>query len=172
MKKLAIILFSAFVFSAGGCIKNDDITFTETVIEMDAAAYNANFTGRTYPMLTRVPGQGRATSANFSDPLLTRSSGNFQLRVNLVGPQRSSDVVVTYAVDAAATTAVPGTHYAALGGTVTIPANSSFGYIPVSIINAAPAPGTTVDLVVTLRSADGGARISENYKSVGLRIAQ
>ncbi|MFX6702254.1 hypothetical protein ABTH29_20360, partial [Acinetobacter baumannii] len=68
------------------------------------------------------------------------------------------------------TTAVAGTHYSALSGTGVIPANSSFGYVNVTILN--PGPGTgTVDLVLQLTS-NSTYTAAVNYAKVGLRISQ
>jgi len=170
MKFIKIYLIT-LVSLAGlsGCIKNDLATVKGSFAEFDATTWNANASGKTYPILTRVPAYGRAV--NTSDPLLTRNSGTVKIRVNLVGPQRSTDTEVSYSVDAASTTAVAGTHYVALPGKVTIPANTSFGEISLQILSTSSAPPATVDLVLVIT---GGADVkpNENYKYVGLRIAQ
>src|SRR6476619_3108985 len=137
MKKFGCyLILLALVSFFTGCVKNEEPVFTAPVVEMDAAAWNANSVGVTYPILTRMPAAGRASSsANTADSIITRRSGSVQLRVNLVGAQRNTATDVTYTVDQTASTAVAGTHYAPLSGTVTIPANSSFGYINIQILN-------------------------------------
>jgi hypothetical protein len=173
MKKLGIffLFISLITLSLTSCIKNEEPIYNGTVVEMDAATWNANSVGVTYPILTRQPAAGRASSsANASDSTITRRSGTVQLRVNLVGAQRTTPTDITYTVDATSSTAVAGTHYAPLSGKVTIPANSSFGFIPVQILDPGATTGTK-DLIITLT---GGTNVSvnENYKSVGLRISQ
>jgi hypothetical protein len=172
MKKTGF-LFSIFLFFSlslvSSCVKNEDVLYTDTVVEMDAATWNANSVGVTYPVLTRRPAAGRASTATL-DPVLSRTSGTIQLRVNLVGAHRSTDTEVTYEVVTSSTTAVAGTHYAALPGKLVIPSNSSFGVIDISILNPGPS-ATPVDLVIKLTSGTN-AKLNTNYTTVGLRISQ
>jgi hypothetical protein len=172
MKKLGIsLILVAFISFLGGCIKNEDPVFTAPVVELDAAAWNANSVGVTYPILTRQPAAGRASSSSqASDSIITRRSGTIQLRVNLVGAQRSTPTNVTFEVDQTASTAVAGTHYAPLTGTITIPANSSFGFIPIQILNPGPTSGSK-DLIIRLTGGEG-VSVSKNYSTVGIRISQ
>ena len=170
MKKIlpsGIIVF--LVFTLTGCIKNTLTTYQDTPkVEWDAASWNANAVGVTYPILTRVPTFNAATGT--SQPLLTRSSGTIQLRVNLVGAQRSTDLQFAYFVSGAESTAVAGKHYTALSGNGTIPANSSFGYVSIPILDPGATSGT-VDLVLQL-SDNTALQASVNYSKLGLRIAQ
>ena len=186
MKQYKIIVFFLSLLTLGfsSCIKNEEIVFEDTVVEFDAATYNAKASGQVYPLLTRVPGYGRATRtsnvaatalspAALADPLLTRSSGLVKFRVNLVGPQRNSDIVMNYTVlpaVAPAISAVSGTHYTT-GNTVTIPANSSFGEISVQILNPGVASTTPVRLILQLETTNGVVA-SENFKTIALSIAQ
>jgi hypothetical protein len=172
MKNFRIyFLLLAVVTFLGGCIKNEEVVYTGNAVELDAATWNANSVGVSYPILTRKPAFGRAvSSSNASDSIMTRRSGTIQLRVNLVGPQRSTPVTVNYEVVTSATTAVAGTHYTTLPGTVTIPANSSFGYIDVQLLNPGATSGTK-DLVIRLTGGTD-VMISPNYNTVGLRISQ
>ncbi|MDQ6608645.1 MAG: DUF4843 domain-containing protein, partial [Bacteroidota bacterium] len=145
--------------------------YTGATVELDAATWNANSVGVTYPILTRQPAAGRASSSSFaSDSTITRRSGTVQLRVNLVGGLRATDTEVTYTVDQTASTAVAGTHYTTLPGKVTIPANSSFGFINVPILNPGATSGS-VDLVIKLTGGTN-VTVSPNYNTVGLRITQ
>ena len=138
-------------------------------VEFDAATYNANAAGLTYPFMTRVPVYG-AVSSTANSPALTRLSGDVKLRVNLVGAQRSSETKVTYQVVTAESTAAAGTHFTTLSGTTTIPANSSFGFITVSVLNPGATTGTK-DLVLQLTNNES-VTANVNYAKVGLRIAQ
>ncbi len=85
------------------------------------------------------------------------------IRVNLVGPQRSTPINVTFAIDPAST-AVAGTHYAMITtGSVTIPANSSFGFIYFEVIDDNILPGEIWKLKFSLTGNDGNATISSLY---------
>jgi len=67
--------------------------------------------------------------------------------------------------------AVAGTHYAALSGTVTIPKDSSFGYINIQILNPGPTAGQARFLGIQLNN-NGSLKQSVNYSQVGLFIDQ
>ena len=168
MKRIFLIVtvFAAFLFT--GCIKNDPVLYSASQAEFDAATWNANAAGLTYPILTRVPAQGIATGS--SQPLLTRTSGTIQLRINLVGAQRSTATTFNYQVVAAESTAVGGTHYTTPSGTGTIPANSSFGYITLDILNPGATSGSKVLVLQLIDNTDLKANF--NYSKVGLSIAQ
>lgn len=153
-----------------GCIKNELTTFTAPVVEFDAASWNANGPGLTYPILLRAPGYGRV--ANASDPLLSRQNpGIRRFRINLVGQQLPTDTDV-FVVLGANTTAVLGRHYNITSGNVKIPAKSSFAEFPVEILNPGTSSATPVDLNLTLSGGSNNIKISENYKTIGLRISQ
>lgn len=172
MKKFGIYILSGLFITVllSSCIKNNEVLYNGSKVEIDAATWNANAVGVTYPILTRQPAAGRASSSTFaSDSIITRRSGVVRLRVNLVGAQKSSDTQVNYTVDAAST-AVSGTHFAALPGKVIIPANSSFGFIEITILNPGPTTGSK-DLIIKL--SDGtDVSVNANYSTVGLRISQ
>lgn len=175
MKKFGIyfLLISFVSILLSSCIKNNDVIYTAAAVELDAATWNANSVGVTYPILTRQPAAGRASSSSFtSDSVITRRSGKIQLRVNLVGSQRTTDTEVTYSIEPSGTTttAVAGTHYTALPGKLTIPANSSFGIIDIQLLNPGATSGT-VDLIIKLTGGTN-VSVSQNYNTVGLRISQ
>jgi len=92
--------------------------YTGSVVEFDAATWNANAAGLTYPMMTRVPTLNAATPTSAAS--LTRAIGTVTLRVNLVGAQKSTPTTFDFKV-ATESTAVAGTHYTAITGTGTIP---------------------------------------------------
>ena len=69
------------------------------------------------------------------------------------------------------TDAAAGTHFTALSGTLTIPANSSFGYLDLPILNAGPTGGS--GRFIGLRLNDKGSiKQSINYSELGLVIDQ
>jgi hypothetical protein len=172
MNKLKIALLILLVsFSLVSCVKNEEVVYTGGTVEFDATTWNANAAGVTYPILTRVPPFARAVNTTL-DALLNKNSGTVKIRINLVGPQRPTDTEVTYQVVAGNTTAVAGTHYTALPGKVTIPANSSFGDISLQILpTAGTPPPTSVDLVLEITGGTNVA-VNPNYNKIGLRIAQ
>lgn len=171
MKRLFIISGFLAIAFLGSCIKNENPVFVKSVVEFDAAAYNANAAGFTYPILTRVPGYGRAASS--SDPSLSRANtGVKKFRVNLIGGQLPTPTKVFYQVFSG-TTAIEGVHYKKPSGEVTIPANSSFGEMEIEILNpGAPATPGPVDLRLLLTGGENGVTSSTNYRIIGLRIAQ
>ncbi len=175
MKKLFNILFIlSFVAVATSCIENDPVHFTGAVAEFDAAVWNTPASGQTYPILTRVPGFGRAVSTNSTapstaDPLITRASGTINFRVNLVGAPQPTQQSIPVSVVSENSTAVAGTHYTA-PTEVVIPAGENFGILSVPVLN----PGATTGSVVVVLQIDGNSSIapSENYKRIGISIAQ
>lgn len=168
MKKIIFSLSLLSVLFMAGCIKNDPVLVTGSRVEFDAAAYNAPGTGVTYPILTRVPAVG--TSTPTSAALITRTSPSFTVRVNLVGAQRSTATDFTYMVSSEST-AVAGTHFEALSGVGTIPANSSFGFITITPKNPGVSSTTPVRLVLEL-TKNANFDINFNYSKVALSIAQ
>jgi hypothetical protein len=172
MKRIiTFILAIATVSLLGSCVKNELPVFTAPVAEFDAATYNANAAGLSFPILTRVPGYGRAVIAA-TDPLLTRTSpGIKKFRVNLIGKQLSTDSDVYVILNNVTSTAVAGKHYKQFSQVVKIPANSSFGEMEVEILNPGTA-GAAVDLELILSTGTNGITANPNYNKIRLRIAQ
>mgnify|MGYP000208578173 CR=1 FL=1 len=71
----------------------------------------------------------------------------------------------------AITNAVSGTHFGALSGKVTIPANSSFGNIQIQLLNSIASAGQGRFLGIQLDST-GTVLPSLNYRTLGLVIDQ
>lgn len=188
MKKNILFLFSIIALSLSSCMKEQKVTFEDSKAEFDVAAYNARFGATDFPLAIRVPPEGRAFVA--ADAPITRATTSLRFRVNLIGAQRGSAASVKYRVftvgSSAGTTvtfpapvsstltiieAVPGTHYTALSGTCTIPANSSFGYIDIPVINSGVSSNTAA--AIGLELIDGGdIAPSVNYRKVVLLISQ
>jgi hypothetical protein len=145
--------------------------FTAPVAEFDAATWNANAAGLSFPVLTRVPGYGRVVSTA-NDPLLTRTSpGIKKFRVNLVGQQLPTETEVYVIHNSVTSTAVAGTHYRSYTPVVKIPANSSFGEVEVEILNPGVA-GAARTLELILSSGTNGVQSNPNYNRIRLSIAQ
>ncbi len=168
MKKLLIVISSGLMLMLTGCIKNDIATYTNQTIEWDAAAWNANTSPFTYPMMTRVPIFGFATGT--SAPSLTRASGTIRLRVNLVGAQAATDRTFAYQFSQSESTAAPGTHFEAVSGKGSIAANSSYGYVDLKILNPGPSVGTATIVLQLVNNESFKASV--NYAKIGLSVAQ
>jgi len=168
MKKIITFSLMSCILFLTGCVKNELTVYTGSVVEFDAATWNANAAGLTHPMMTRVPTLNAATSTSAAS--LTRAIGTVTLRVNLVGAQKSTPTTFDFKV-ATESTAVAGTHYTAITGTGTIPPFSSFGTVTVTVLNTGVSSATPVDLVLELID-NASIKSSKNYAKVGLRIAQ
>ena len=196
MKKInqfIAILFTLLILSS--CIKNEPVIVSSKHAEFDATALNSNAAGLTYPIISRVPAYGRVSNA--LDSTLRRYQQTIRVRVNLVGAQSAQSETVGYEVftstspittyfmprtipgqtpfsDTATlsiTHAVVGTHFTALSGTLTIPANSSFGFLDFPILNAGPMAAS--GRFIGLRLNDNGTiKASFNYRDLGLVIDQ
>lgn len=193
--KHKFLFLSFIVFAFVSCIKQVDKTFQGTpVVEIDATPLNSNAVGVNYPILTRVVPQGRPIAT--VDSTLRRYAGTVRVRVNLVGAQSGKDETVGYQIATSSpitsiafpatisgqtpsataatltvSTAVAGTHYTALSGKVTIPANSSFGFINVQVLNPGASAGQARYLGIKLDST-GTLLPSANYLQLGLLIDQ
>ena len=194
MKKIIqILVIIVTAIGLASCIKNDPVIINNSVAEFDATAVNSNAAGLTYPIIGRIQGYGRAT--NTLDSTLRRYQQTVNIRVNLVGPQSGTAQTVGYEVfsspvttftmpatitgqtpSAAAasltvTDAVAGTHFTALSGMLTIPANSSFGFLDLTILNPGATAGSGRFIGLRLNN-NGTIKASFNYRDLGLVIDQ
>jgi hypothetical protein len=193
MKKA--LLYISIPLLLASCIKQVEKKFTgNPVVEIDATPLNSVAAGVNYPVLVRIPAGGRPLTT--ADSTLRRWSGTVRIRVNLVGPHMAEDQTVGYKVftgspvptisypataagqtpSATAATltvldAIPGTHYNALPGTVTIPANSSFGYIDIVVRNNGATAGQARFIGIQLDSS-GSLKPNPNYNKIGVTIDQ
>ena len=200
MNRVKIVFVSSILlfFIISGCVKNDLPTFNGAVAEMDATTWIANAAGVDYPILSQNPGFGRtvatentACNAGFVDPFITRTSGTVRLRVNLVGPTSSTDREVGFRVinvpatsvtfrkktptcanyTLALSNAVQGTHFNIASMKATVPADSSFAYITVNILDAGATAGAARVLGLELDST-GSVLPNLNYRRVAIAIDQ
>jgi len=193
MKRIYFVLSIVAALAVTGCIKNDPVTFTSELAEFDATSWNANAAGVTYPVMVRVPIYGAATPT--SSFTIHRTSGTVRLRVNMVGPPAKSERTVGFKLfdvpfatvafpatpaaqtpaRAAATlttaVAVPGTHYTALGNSITVPADSTWGYINLAILDAGATAGQARTIGIALDST-GSVKASPNYRQIAIAIDQ
>jgi len=180
MKRMFQYVFGSLflVMLHSSCIKEDVKSFTgKTVIEFDATVLNSATTPYTYHVATRTPPFGIPTTTANSVAINRSLTTPVRLRVNLVGAQRSNDEVLSFRVLTDVTPvspnmlAVSGTHYTITGNTFTIPANSSFGEIVINIVNPGVSSTNPREVHLELIGNDN-IKPSENYKRVGIRIAQ
>ncbi len=197
MKKVFSIIALAVYLLTGltGCIKNDPVVFKEQQVEFDATTWNANSAGLTYPILGRIPGYGRV--ANTTDSTLRRYPQTIKIRINLIGGgQLSKAETVGYETFTSPITsfsmpatisgqtpiatggtlivsdAVLGTHYAPLSSsTFTFPANSSFAFLEIQILNPGSTPATGRFIGLRLNN-NGTLKRAINYSELGLVIDQ
>lgn len=193
--KYILVGFSFFAFLTS-CIKQVDKTFTgNTVVEIDPTVLNSANSVAGYPVLSRVPVDGRPAAT--TDSTLRRlNNRTVQIRLNLVGAQSATERTVGYKIinasplttfafpatatgqtpSAAAATltvsnAVIGTHVGTLSGTCTIPAGSSYGYINVVVLPGTSSAGQARFLGIQLDST-GTLLPNPNYNKIGLVIDQ
>jgi hypothetical protein len=160
MKKNKIIYIALLLAFIGlsSCEKTDNTYKGPSVVEFAPISTSSTYTSA-YSMTIK--------QANYIVTLDT-----LELTVNLVGPQQNKDINLeytlltqkvndfpsaTYFIDP--TSAVEGTHYNFLpartggaNGTITIPANSSFGKIKLNTLAAQVAPDVSKRVVVQLIS--------------------
>lgn len=190
-----IVGLSIFAFLTS-CIKQADKTFTgSTVVEIDPTVLNSANSVAGYPVLSRIPVDGRPAAT--SDSTLRRlNNTTVRIRVNLVGAQTNTDRTVgykimsvspltTFAFPATATgqtptasaatlnvsNAVVGTHVGPFSGFCTIPAGSSYGFINVVIMQGTSSASSARFLGIQLDST-GTVMPNPNYNKIGLVIDQ
>ncbi|HRJ29977.1 MAG TPA: hypothetical protein PLV21_18160 [Cyclobacteriaceae bacterium] len=155
MKKInlsSIVLFLGLTAAMFSCFDDagTDILLDGTFVEIQEATTSAGATvSKSYNRL--------------NDGIAKKDS----IRINLVGRQRSTPITVNFAINAAST-AVAGVHYnmVTAGTSVTIPANSSFGYIRFDVLADNINPGEVWNLRFDLTGVDAvDVKISENFKT-------
>ncbi len=176
MKKIILFsLLASVLFSA--CTKEIKTDYTaKTYVEFDANIFNAPVTPYPYTVVTRVVPYGYASATTY--PLISRTSGTIKLRVNLVGTAPSGkDQVITYKVLTAGITpvspnalAVEGTHFTTTG-TLTIPANSLFGELTLTILNPGVSSTTLREVHLELQG-NSEIKVTGTSNKVAVRISQ
>ena len=184
INKLILISFAIFLLSS--CKKDENIVFQESLVEIDWASYIARTSGNPFTIFTRVPTEpGRAVYNNPNaygvvDPLLVRTRPNtdtIRMRINLVGKQQPTpqnfdvSVAPTYTTAIEGATNNSGVHFQLIDRTVTIPANSSFGFCRWVVRN----PGLTNNLpvlVVFQLKGNTQTKVNENYQYIAWEINQ
>lgn len=135
----------------------DKVFDQQTLVEFNDAILRTNATGRTYS-ITSV--------AN------TAASATVVAQLNLVGRQRSTDLTVRVLPDPAATTAAASSYALANGGSVTIPANTSFGSLTMTVTRASSTTAPVGNVVLVIDSTSTDFKPSQNYKRLGFSFRQ
>lgn len=142
------ILGAAITLSLGSCFSDPgtDIKIGDSFVEINESTTSAGL-DRTRTYTKVVNGQPIKDS----------------IQVNLVGAQRSTPVVVNFAIDPVST-ALAGTHYNLItNGTVTIDAKKSLAFIYFNVLDDNILNTETWKVKFNLTSADGGVKLSSNY---------
>jgi hypothetical protein len=176
--KINILMLVGVVFvTLSGCIKNEEIIITRNEVEIDWASYHARTSGYPFTLMLRVPREpGRAQLA--ADPLLSRTfADTIRMRINLTGPQLPTAQTFEMRVDPSYTTGIegaagaPGAHFQLIDRTVTIPANSSFGFCRWVVRN--PGQANVIPITVSFRLVGNAQiKVAENYQYIGWSIPQ
>lgn len=158
MKKYSLLaLLAAISLCVTACFDDLSIRYDgPTQVEFESAVRTNPAVGRTYPLISTA---NSVTAA----PVVTS-------QLNLVGPQRASDLTVNVLVEPALTTAAATSYTLLNGGKVVIPANSSVGSLSIAVSRASSATAPLGNLVVTLDSTSSDFKASPNYKRIGFTI--
>lgn len=157
-----IFLFLITIAGLSACEPTRDLTYTgPAVVEFKNDRVNT----ATASFLAN----NTFNSRTIRQALVTRDS----VLVQLVGPHRPQETVVDYTV-ASTSTAIEGTHFSFLGtkGKVTIPANSSAGYVKIRVLQGIPTTvAATQDFRLILNlTGNSDTQPSENYKTFTVNI--
>lgn len=126
--------------------------FTDNRVEFQDAVINSNAPGKSFPIL----------------PPLANDVGSVQYRINMTGEQQDVARQVDFRVVPEETTAQEGKDYALPEGkSITIPANSSFGYLTLEVLpGGSGSPTVVFELLET-----GDIGVLDRYHRIGVRIA-
>jgi hypothetical protein len=150
MKKVySFFLLLAIAASTTACFEDSRVVFAGILAEFNETVVRTPALGVTYPLIA-----------------VRNAAGQVTTRVNLVGPQQTTEQVLRVSIDPVSTAQAANYRF---GGTVTIPANSSFGDLQFEVLNATGVPTAGLNLVFVLEGNET-VRPSENYRRVGFRI--
>jgi hypothetical protein len=158
MKNIRIYgLLVALTLSLTACFKDLEIVYDgPTQVEFEQAVRLNPAFGRTFPII-----------AASNTPTISTTQ---VAQLNLVGPQRGSDLQVRVLVEPSLTTALPTSYTLVNAGNVVIPANSSVGSLSVVVSRATSTTAPLSNLVLTLDSTSTDFKASPNYKRIGYSI--
>ncbi len=160
MKKLIYFLPALLLLTGLAACDNslNKVFSAGTQVEFNDAVLRTNAVGRPFSI-----------SALGNTPTAT-VTGVAQL--NLVGPQKTTDITVRVLIDAANTTAAASSYAVSNGGNVVIPANSSFGSLTFVASKATSTTAPLANLVFILDSTSTDFQPAQNFKRIGFSIRQ
>ena len=159
MKKLKYILPALLLMLTVAACNNDlNKVFTGTLVEFNDAVLRTNATGKLYSI---------TSLAN-----TTAVVGTSVAQLNLVGPQRASELTVKVQVDAANTTASATSYTLSNGGAVVFAPNSSTAAVTLTTVKASTPTAPVVNLVLVIDSTSSDFKASQNYKRLGFSFRQ
>ncbi|MBO9563027.1 MAG: hypothetical protein J7621_09650 [Niastella sp.] len=193
---VAVVLFAACIKQTEKQFKGTAVVeFDATVLNSVTAGITypllSQIPGYGVPLdLSVIHASCQGTGYQFVDSFIKRSSGVVSLRVNLVGPTAREeraigfkiiDVPVTaisftgykpcVKVDLNVLPAVAGTHYTLADNKIVIPADSSFGYLRINVLNAPATAGQARSIGFQLDSTQS-LLPSVNYRTLAIAIDQ
>ncbi len=158
-KKLIFPLIACMAIGLVSCFKDMETVYDGlTLVEFNEAVIRTPAAGRTYS-ITSIPNSTTAGNSTVAS-------------VNLVGPQRTSDLTVKVLVDPIATTAGATNYTLVNGGNVVIPANSSVGSLTMVVGRATSTTAPLANVVLVLDSTSTDFKASQNYKRLGYSLRQ
>lgn len=159
MKKRPVLLVLLALLALAACNNDLDKVFDGiTRIEFNEAILRTNAVGRTYSV-TSLPNS-------------TTGGATTTAQLNLVGRQRPTESTVRVLVDPNGTTASASSYTLSNGGNVTIPANSSFGSLTMTVGRATSSTAATGTVVLVIDSTSADFTPSQNYKRLGYSFRQ
>lgn len=156
---LLLPFLGLLVLTVSSCFDEPGITYTGPVqVEFETAVRTNPAPGRTYPLV--------------AVPVNLTAATTIATQLNLVGPQRSSALVVRVAPEAALTNAPSSSYTLSNGGNVTIPANSSFGSLTLTVTRATSTTAPIANLILLMDSTSNEFKASPNYRRIGYSFRQ
>ncbi len=159
-----LVLFFCVLFLTS-CFKTPDRTYIGAAV-VEFKNHRAGFSAALNTSILNV-------TNGVANRSVRQTIGNDTVFVQLVGAQLNQAIDVNYQVDATST-AIENTHYRfpASKGVVTIPANSSVGYLLIQTLPGITSATETRAIVFTLLGASNEIKPSENYKIFTYTIRQ
>ncbi|MDJ1504426.1 hypothetical protein [Xanthocytophaga agilis] len=157
---IAIVLLAVSSILMSSCMEEEDFHYTDpTLVEFKNDRFG----------LTAQPANNTANT--FNSRTVKQGLVRDSILVQLVGPQKSVETEINYVVDGpnssnAVTTAEEGINFnfETTKGKVIIPANSSFGYIKLSLLSGIAEGETQTKRIVFTLMGNEDIGPSQNYK--------
>lgn len=147
--KNIIIIVACLLLTSCFKDKDEDFYFTDFTVEFQGAVVNNNAVGKNYPIINAIAGENK-------------------IQVNLIGGLLDVDQAIEAKIVENETTAIAGEHYTLTqNGNIQFPAQTAINYLNVDV--PALPDNTDVVLVVELQASET-IKVSNNYKTIGLRI--